>query len=217
MQNNQKKRQPRLQINKTSIIDICTVFIIRLVSNFFWIIVDIFSYDNAKIAKRYEQSVGEEYKREYASLPLCKGKKILHIGCGSYPLTELSLASLFDADIVGIDKNKKSVHRAKKIITQKNLNNAITIELGNGTTYPVHDFDLIIVSSCALPKKDILHHIFSHAKNNCMIIIRDFDIYTDAFLYWMKQYDTIKLEKKIYHHVPSFLPIGWNTFHLHKK
>jgi protein-L-isoaspartate O-methyltransferase len=217
MPKKQKKQQPRLQICKTSVIDTLTVFIIRFVSNVFWIIVDIFSYDNTKIAKRYEQSVGQEYKREYATLNLSKEKKILHIGCGSYPLTELSLAELFDVHITGIDKNKKAVLRAKKIIKQKNLENSIRIEMGNGTKYPMNDFDLIIVSSCALPKKEILDHIFSQAKKNCKIIIRDFDIYTDAFVCWIEEYNDVKLEKKIYHHVPSFLPIGWNTFHLHKK
>jgi precorrin-6B methylase 2 len=205
-----------LQFKKTNIINRLAIFFIRETSNYFWIIIDILSSQNEKIEKIYEHSIGEEYINECKAFPVSKGKKILHVGCGSYPLTEMTLVRLFEVNVVGIDKNKKAVQRANKVITKKNLTKKITIMQGNGADFPLDTFDVIIVSSCALPKKDILTHIFKTAKKNCSIIIRDLEGVTEEILHNISKYDNITIEKKINHPVPYILPIGWNAFYLKK-
>ena len=198
-------------------LDRIAMFATRTVSNYFWIVVDILSHDNEKIAKRYEQSIGKEYKNECATLNVKKGHKIIHIGCGSYPLTEMTLANLFDIKITGIDKNKKAVQRAHDVVIDKKFEDKITIEQGNGAEYPVQDFDMIIVSSCALPKTEILENIFTTAKKESTIIIRDLETSTDEFLEYLSQFHDITIEKRIQHPVPFLMPIGWSAFHLKKK
>lgn len=207
----------RLQFKKTKILDRLVIFVIRATSNYFWIVVDILSRDNEKIAERYERSIGEEYKNECKAFNISKGKKILHIGCGSYPLTEMTIVRLFEVDVVGIDKNTKAVKRANEVILKKQFDKKIIIEQGNGADYPVEEFDMIIVSSCALPKTDILNHIFTKAKKNSIIVIRDLDTSTDEFLEHINEYKYITIEKRIHHPVPSLMPIGWNAFYLKKK
>jgi precorrin-6B methylase 2 len=207
----------RLQFKKTKILARLVIFVIRAVSNYFWIVIDILSHDNEKIAERYERSIGEEYKNECKAFNISKGKKILHIGCGSYPLTEMTIARLFEIDVVGIDKNTKAVKRANEVILKKQFDKKIIIEQGNGADYPVEEFDMIIVSSCALPKKDILNHIFTKAKKNSIIVIRDLDTSTDEILAHINEYKYITIEKRIHHPVPSLMPIGWNAFYLKKK
>jgi len=207
----------RLQFKKTKILDRLVIFVIRAISNYFWIVVDILSHDNEKIAERYERSIGEEYKNECKAFNISKGKKILHIGCGSYPLTEMTIARLFEVDVVGIDKNTKAVKRANEVILKKQLHKKIIIEQGNGADYPVEEFDMIIVSSCALPKTDILNHIFTKAKKNSIIVIRDLDTSTDEFLEYINEYKYITIEKRIHHLVPFLMPIGWSAFYLKKK
>lgn len=207
----------RLQFKKTKILDRLVIFVIRAISNYFWIAVDILSHDNEKIAERYERSIGEEYKNECKAFNISKGKKILHIGCGSYPLTEMTIVRLFEVDVVGIDKNTKAVKRANEVILKKQFDKKIIIEQGNGADYPVEEFDMIIVSSCALPKTDILNHIFTKAKKNSIIVIRDLDTSTDEFLEHINEYKYITIEKRIHHPVPSLMPIGWNAFYLKKK
>jgi precorrin-6B methylase 2 len=207
----------RLQFKKTKILARLVIFVIRAVSNYFWIVIDILSHDNEKIAERYERSIGEEYKNECKAFNISKGKKILHIGCGSYPLTEMTIARLFEIDVVGIDKNTKAVKRASEVILKKQFDKKIIIEQGNGADYPVEEFDMIIVSSCALPKKDILNHIFTKAKKNSIIVIRDLDTSTDEILAHINEYKYITIEKRIHHPVPSLMPIGWNAFYLKKK
>lgn len=210
-------RVRRLQFKKTKIIDRLAIFVIRTISNYLWTVVDILSHDNEKTAERYERSVGREYKNECKAFNISKGKKILHIGCGSYPLTEMTIARLFEVDIIGIDKNTKAVKRANEVILKKQFDKKITIKQGNGVDYPVEEFDMIIVSSCALPKTDILNHVFTKAKKNSIIIIRDLDTSTDEFLDYINEYKYITIEKRIHHPAPSLMPIGWNAFHLKKK
>jgi len=210
-------RVRRLQFKKTKIIDRLAIFVIRTISNYLWTVVDILSHDNEKTAERYERSVGREYKNECKAFNISKGKKILHIGCGSYPLTEMTIARLFEVDVVGIDKNTKAVKRANEVILKKQFDKKITIKQGNGVDYPVEEFDMIIVSSCALPKTDILNHVFTKAKKNSIIIIRDLDTSTDEFLDYINEYKYITIEKRIHHPAPSLMPIGWNAFHLKKK
>jgi precorrin-6B methylase 2 len=207
----------RLQFKKTKIIDRLAIFVIRTISNYLWIVVDILAHDNEKTAERYERSIGREYKNECKAFNISKGKKILHIGCGSYPLTEMTIVRLFEVDVVGIDKNTKAVKRANEVILKKQFDKKITIKQGNGVDYPVEEFDMIIVSSCALPKTDILNHVFTKAKKNSIIIIRDLDTSTDEFLDYINEYKYITIEKRIHHPAPSLMPIGWNAFHLKKK
>ena len=178
---------------------------------------DILSHQNDKIAQYYERSIGKEYESECKAFHILKGKKILHVGCGSYPLTEMTIAKLFDVNVVGIDKNMRAVQRAHEVILKKHFDKKITIEQGNGTEYPVEKFDMIIVSSCALPKKGILNHVFEKAKKNSTIIIRDLDIATNEILDCIHEHKNIIVDKSFYHPVPSLLPIGWNAFHLKKK
>ena len=52
---------------------------------------------------------------------LTKNDKILHIGCGAYPLTAITIAEQIGAKIVGIDKKFKNVRRAEIIVNKKNL------------------------------------------------------------------------------------------------
>ena len=139
------------------------------------------------------------------------------MGCGSYPLTEMTIARLFEVHVVGIDKNLKAVKRAGNVILKKKFDKKITIEYGNGVNYPVEDFDTIIVSSCALPKVAILNHIFTKAKTNSSIIVRDLDIATEEILDCINEYENIVIEKRIHHPVPSLMPIGWNAFYLKKN
>ena len=109
---------PTLQFNNSKIIDRIAIFLARFFANYFWIVVDIFSYHDNKIAEYYERTIGEEYKNECKSFHIQKGK-VLHVGCGSYPLTEMTLAKLFDVKIVGIDRSKKAVMRASEVIFKK--------------------------------------------------------------------------------------------------
>lgn len=201
-----------------SIMSGIAIFFIKKLSNFFWEIADLWSYKNEKIATYYYKSIGQEYKKEYEECRLTKDSNVLHIGCGAYPLTEIMLAQYNVRTVVGIDKNLLTVQRAQEVIRRRNLQGKISIEYGDGLDYPVKDFDGIIVSSCSLPKVQILEYLFATAKSQCQIIVREVDIATCDILKSIEAHHDIELMKCMRHNpFPFFEPIGWTTYCLRKK
>ena len=206
----------KFRLHPASLLDRFTVFFIRLFANYFWIVVDIFSYHNASIASWYHRSIGKEYHRECESFGIKKDIKILHIGCGSYPLTELCLAQNSAVHVVGIDKNKRAVNRAREVVKRHHLEKKITIKQAHGSFFPVESFDVIIVSSCALPKLEIMRHLFSSTKKHAKIIVRDMDIAVQHIRKTIEEYPSMVLNREV-HHLAPFRLIGWTAFYMQKK
>jgi len=191
--------------------------LVKHVSYFFWDIADIWAWKNEKMARFYNKHIGIEYKSEYETFGLSKNSKVLHIGCGPYPLTVIELATLLDVNVVGIDAKPKAVQEAREIITRRNMNARITIEQGDGTTYPAQNFDVIIVSSCSYPKVAILEHLFATAKKNAIIIVRELDVATREIYESIQRHPDITIVKKMHHHsLPILLPIAWDALYLKK-
>jgi protein-L-isoaspartate O-methyltransferase len=205
------------QFKKSDVMVRLLIFFTNRTSNFFWGIADILSNKFDKFARIYEKSIGSEYKKEYETFGLSQDKKVLHIGCGAYPMTEITLAKIFSIDVTGIDKNPKAVRLAKEYIIKHKLDNKINIENGNGVNYPPNKFDVIIISSCAYPKIKILHHIFKNVKKHCIIVIRELDIATDDILKCIESHKDITIRKRIHHPAPIFLLTGWDAFFLIKN
>ncbi|MBU0497216.1 MAG: class I SAM-dependent methyltransferase [Candidatus Thermoplasmatota archaeon] len=214
----QKHSSELLTIKQPNILGRIGIVIIKIISNYFWDFVDTFSYKSPKIAALYEKSIGKEYRTEYESFGINKDKKILHIGCGPYPLTELVLVKLFGAHVVGIDNNLKVIRMAQEVIQKKHLEDTVTIELGDGIDYPIEQFDVIIISSCSLPKVWILNHIFKRAKKGCLIVVRELDIATaDIFSIIHSHKNVVLLENTHHHPVPFLLFIPWTAISLKMK
>ena len=208
-----------LQHKKPNAIGKLLIFLTKKASNYFWEITDILSNKFDKFAEIYEKSIETQYKLEYETIGISQDKKVLHIGCGAYPMTEITLAKLFGAEITGIDKNPNAVKLAEEFIHKHKLNNKnkIKIELGEGASYPANKFDVLIISSCSYPKVRILHHVLKCAKKNSIIIVRELDIATNAILECIDAHKDIILEKRIHHKAPLFLPTGWDAFFLKKR
>ncbi|MEM0466352.1 MAG: class I SAM-dependent methyltransferase [Candidatus Thermoplasmatota archaeon] len=179
---------------------------------------DTLAYQNRKIDEIYERIIGAEYARECTVFHLSDHTKILHIGCGAYPLTEIILAQTTDLDIVGIDKDTNAVHHARNLLKKKNLDHRIVITNGNGLDYALTGFDVIIVSSCSSPKIDVLNNIFSRVSPGTSIIVRELGSALDSILNLIKKNPNLELCGRIHHFKLSvFGPIVWNSLHLKKK
>jgi precorrin-6B methylase 2 len=203
---------------KKTILDSIAIFFIKKISNCFWEVADNWSYKNEKIAKLYNKSIGKEYCKEYENCDISSNANVLHIGCGAYPLTEIVLASCSSGHIIGIDKNPLTVTRAQQVIKKNKLEDHITLKHGDGLDFSVEDFDVIIVSSCSLPKVKILQHLFQKAKSHSTIIVREVDIAANDILQCIDAHHDIELKKQVRHNpFPFFEPIGWTTFCLKKK
>jgi len=98
--------------------------------------------------------------------------KILHIGCGIFPTAAIVIAEKTKAQVVGIDNNKIALKFAKKFVEKKGLSDLIKIEFGDGTNYPLKDFDLIFISINVWPIESVLRHLSSNMKKDAKIVCR---------------------------------------------
>jgi 2-polyprenyl-3-methyl-5-hydroxy-6-metoxy-1,4-benzoquinol methylase len=195
------------------------IHLMKNISGYYWYIVDNLAFKLDKLAERYyKKSIGAEYKREYQTFGISKNDKVLHIGSGAFPLTEITLAETIGATVVGIDSSMKAVNSADDIVHKKNLQSKIKINYGNGINYPINDFDVVIVSSCASPMVKIIEHILKNATNNSKIIVREIDTSIKPLVRYINMQRNVSLVKKIDHNpFPFIKPFGWQSFHLIKK
>ncbi len=189
----------------------------KVISNYFWKFVDLVACKNRIIAEKYERIIGEEYKKEYKTFKIFKYNKALHIGCGAYPLTEITLSNLPGKEIVGIDKNPKAVESAKNIIRRKMLDKKIKIKHGNGINYSLKGFDIIIISSCSTPKQKILENIFKNANKNCIIIVREINSTINIIMDYINRQNLVTYVKKVQFSTLFIIPFFWNAIYLIKK
>jgi hypothetical protein len=104
------------------------------------------------------------------------------------------------------------------MIQKNHLENQISIQHGDGLNYPVDTFDYIIVSSCSLPKVQILRHLFEKAKSQSNIVVREVDIATNDIMQCIEEHPDITLKQQVRHNPFPFIePVGWTTFCLKKK
>lgn len=183
--------------------------------NFFWKTVDYIACKIKRFALLYESTISKEYEREGRLFNISDSKNILHIGCGSYPVTAINLAKYNGSQVVGIDTDPRAIKLATKVISKKKLQDKIHINLGDGRTYPLDKFDTIIVSSCSIPKIEILNYIFKTAKLNCKIIVRETYGISKAVVDCINLHDNIKIKNRIDNH--PFPTSKWESFYLVKN
>jgi len=170
-------------------------YMMKKISNYYWYIIDNLAFKLDKFAEiYYKKSIGSQYRMEYQTFNISKNDKVLHIGSGAFPLTEID------------------------VVREKNLQDKIKINLGNGKNYPIKEFDVIIISSCASPMVKIIEHVFKNAKSNSKIIVRAIETSLKPLIESIDLQKNIIFVKKIEHHPFPFLkPFGWQSFYLIKK
>jgi precorrin-6B methylase 2 len=182
--------------------------------NFIWYLVDWLSSHSKFASELYEKTVGREYRTERDKLDLSSSKKVLHVGCGHYPMTALILSELEGLEITTIDHNEKAVKVAKKVIKNKKLNSKILPKVGNGVNYPLKGFDTIIISGCSFPKIKVVNHVLRNADKNCRIVIRE-GHYEDEILDIINSIEDVELVDKI--HNKSSPSAEWDSLLIVKK
>jgi precorrin-6B methylase 2 len=183
--------------------------------NLFWKTVDWLACKVNKLAKIYDMTVGNEYRRERKKFALSNAKRVLHIGCGSYPITAMVLAEMDGVNVVTIDNDIRAVKRANQVINKNNLNGKIRAEHGNGIKYPLDEFDTIIVSGCSVPKIKVFERVLKDAKSKSNIIIRDSITDVEAIINNLNPYQDIKIVEKMENHL--FPNSRWDSFHIIKE
>jgi len=185
----------------------------NLFANFYWTFIDLLANQfDAFALHYYDNSIGSEYRREYQKYQINNNDNILHIGCGIFPLTEITLARQTNATIVGIDKNKRIIQKALSSVQHYGLENQIRIKHGVGEKFPLSSFSVIIISSCASPKKSILNHIINQMNPGAKIIIREVESSSKSLFETLSKQQNLSFCGSISHHpFPFYSPFGWES------
>jgi precorrin-6B methylase 2 len=111
-------------------------------------------------------------KNEIILADITKEKKVLHIGCGPIPATSILLTKKSGIKVLCIDKNPNSVNQARICVSKTGVSDKIKITHGDARSYPIKDFDIIIISQGIKPIKEILEYISKSMKDDAHIIFR---------------------------------------------
>ncbi len=99
-------------------------------------------------------------------------KKILQIGCGSYPFTAITMASE-GIPVDAVECDPKAYNSAKEIIKQKGLEDKINLILSNGSNLDYSQYDIVHVSLHVHPKKDLLLQILHQLSDHGALLYRN--------------------------------------------
>lgn len=183
--------------------------LIRIKNYIYWYVVELMIIKHEFFLKLYPKGWKNLFRKEMEMAHISKNDRVLHIGCGPFPITAITIEKMTDASVVAIDNNHKAVELAKKYIKKRNIKN-IKIELGNGTNYPAKDFDIIIITNAVVPRKQVLDNIFKTSNSNCKIICRETEHTKNSIKKYISFYEGI-ISKKIEDNV------NWNSYIILKK
>jgi len=122
---------------------------------------------------------------EFAMVEIERHNKVLHIGCGPLPNTLITLARNMPAEYVGIDIDEEAVKIARNVVKAYGLKN-VSIEKGDATSYPLQNFDIIIISYGVEPKERVFYRLKNETKEKVKIVYRKQWDFMDA-LYGVKE------------------------------
>jgi len=109
---------------------------------------------------------------EIQMLNIIPSEKVLHLGCGAFPSATISIAKEKKTHVVGIDNNYIAMKLARSQIKKKNLSDFVAIEYGDGTNYPVQDFDIIYIAINVWPIDKVLFHLAQTMKPTARILCK---------------------------------------------
>jgi precorrin-6B methylase 2 len=112
------------------------------------------------------------FLNEIAMAGISKDDTVLLIGCGIFPSETVLIAEVSGAKVVGIDNSKNAVKLAKKYVEQRGLTNLVTIEYGDGTAYPVSEYDSIFIAINVFPIDNVLQHLAKNMKKNTRVLCK---------------------------------------------
>jgi len=137
------------------------IWIEKFVSNFRFLSI---IYDKLFYRKMVENELREA--------ELNHGDKILHIGCGSLPLTAIFLASN-NYEVKGIDIEKEAVVKGKKLIKKFGYEKDVELKVAEGLNQDYFQYDVIWISLNVFPKQKIVKKIMEEIPDGGKVVFRN--------------------------------------------
>lgn len=102
---------------------------------------------------------------------LTKGKKVLFVGSGPFPVSAMILNKLTGLELDCVDLNEAAVFASKTLLAQHQIT-GLHIKHHPGEDFDYSEYDIIIIALLAKPKDKILDQIAKTGKQNVSVICR---------------------------------------------
>ncbi|MCD6236506.1 MAG: class I SAM-dependent methyltransferase [Thermoplasmata archaeon] len=124
------------------------------------------------LSERYNELFRKLTLDEFSIIETREIAKVLVIGCGSIPHTLTITAKYKGWSIVGIDKDEEAVKRARESIRRFGLEDKIIIQKGDGLTFDISGYNIIVVAHGVEPREKVLERIWKDADPGTNILYR---------------------------------------------
>ena len=140
--------------------------------NRLYFIYETFAYKSSLFATVYLKFHEPSVEKEIEMAQITASDHVLHIGCGAIPYTSAVLVRKCNMNIVSIDNKQKIVDNAINFVKQHGLSNKINLKRGDGKTYDVSGFDVVIISYGVAEQDMVLRHVINSVQAGSRIILR---------------------------------------------
>lgn len=144
----------------------------RSLSAILWFIIDMMAVKNELFYNFYPKTWVETIENEIRISKISKNDKVIHIGCGPFPITAILIEKITGAKVIAVDKNNLAVKLANEYLKKKGIKN-IEIVHADGIDLSAKNYDFIIITAAVRPRKEIVDNILNTADNDCKIICRE--------------------------------------------
>ncbi|HEC86538.1 MAG TPA: hypothetical protein ENI49_01515 [Thermoplasmatales archaeon] len=109
---------------------------------------------------------------EFSKVFLPEDARVLIIGCGSIPHTAVIVAKEKPWKIVGVDRDKDAVQKARFLVERYGLSDRVSVMEGNGLTFDLSGYDLVVLAHGVEPKDEILKRIAVEVDGETVVLFR---------------------------------------------
>ncbi|HEC81675.1 MAG TPA: methyltransferase domain-containing protein [Thermoplasmatales archaeon] len=109
---------------------------------------------------------------EFSRVPLPKDARVLIIGCGSIPHTAIIVAKEKPWKVVGVDRDNEAVQKARSLVERYGLGDRVRVVEGDGLSFDLSGYDLVVVAHGVEPKSRILERIVEEMDGKTTVLFR---------------------------------------------
>jgi protein-L-isoaspartate O-methyltransferase len=144
----------------------------RILSCYFYSFIELLAVNFKFFNKLIMYWRKDRWLKEVKMAKITSKEKVLHIGCGILPTESILIAENEKVKVVSIDNSHNAVKLAKKYVKKRNLSNLITIEYGDGSSYPVDKFNVVFVAINVWPIDSVILHLSKHLKKGAKVVCK---------------------------------------------
>ena len=137
-----------------------------------FIIIEKFLIKFQKLHPLYFDFYDEMTENEINLANISKNDKVLYMGCGPIPSSSILLAKKSGARVTSIDNNLRSVKQAISCVLESGVADKVQIQYAEANSFPVDNFNVIIVSQGIRPYKELLQYISKSMRDDARVIFR---------------------------------------------